>query len=1255
MAQIPLVFGDVTQAELDRLPPVPAPPAGFTIVRSRHVKAARLALLAVQDRRRKKEAGPENEKAVAPRRVAFNLFPDVSFEVEQVRARFSRDLATYTWFGRDTGSLRAQVVLSVLGDQVDGNIANNRGDFFQIRHIADGIHEIRQVEYRGTPAINDAVPVPESAVPLGFEAQPVPRAKSGPTTIDLLAVYTQAARDRAGSDANMLNNINLTIAETNQGYLNSGIQIELRLAHAALVTYDDSVDISVTLTRLRGATDGYMDELHALRNQYGADVVSLIINGPGQNGGVVGIGYVMAGVNLQFPPTWFEAWAFGVSEYNFAAGPSYTFAHELGHNQGAQHDRANAGTGAFSYSYGYQNLNPSHRFRTNMSYGCASVWCPTINHWSNPDISYAGDPTGIISSAPDSADNRMTLNNTAVIMASFRSEVVPPTSDLGLTMNDTPDPVEPGGTLSYSLTVTNAGPDTADDVTLTDTLPTEAAFVSATGCTHSGEATGGIVTCDLSDIASGGSEGRTLQVTAPTTPGVLSLANSATVAVANSDDPDTSDDTAAETTAIEQNVDLTLTSAIAPMSALLGGTISVSAGLLNQGNAAAGLFRVGFYFSTNATITTGDVFSGFSCLLSSLTAEGTDTCGGSAPVPVTLAPGAYYFGAVIDDLGQVTESNEANNSRGTDTGTVAVTVPPLPSPVAVWSLEETGTAIGTVLADASGNGHHATTQGASTYAINGASGNGRAFRGVPASAQVAAHPNLSTSNFSMALWVKLEAYPSGWGVIYSNYGGDFKGWFVGSLSDGRVIFCVAGLPSSALWLLSSTSLQAGQWHHVAITFNGATRGGAIYIDGALDRSTTFPSWTPQTAVNPTFAKASWYGGGYLAGNLDEVKLFSSELLAQQISSEFSSYTPPLVRAPVASWAFEDMGVLPGSTLADSSGNGHNAQTTGVASVRTGGVSGAARSFNGFPNHATLTPHADLSSNSFSFSTWVKLDSLPSGWGVIYSNYGGDFKGWYVGVYNDGRVIFTVAGLPSSGPWLLSNGTLTADQWHHVTVTFDGAIRRGSIYFDGALDRVLTFPAHTPQTTTAPTFGRASWYNGAYLEATFDEAKLFTAELTSGAVIEEYSAYTPPAAISPVAQWSLDEWGTPAGTVLADGSGNGHSAVTAGLATLPVAGVSGVARDLSGFPKLRGNHATCRPEQLQLHLQYVDQARCAAFVVGHRLLELWRRLPGLVHRCLQRRARDPGRRRVADIGWMVGVERQSSDGPLASRDGDVRRR
>ena len=101
--------------------------------------------------------------------------------------------------------------------------------------------------------------------------------------------------------------------------------------------------------------------------------------------------------------------------------------------------------------------------------------------------------------------------------------------------------------LTYTLTVTNNGPDAASSVTVTDTLPGAVTFVSASaGCSESG----GTVTCTAASLANGASVSFTITVTAPGTPG-QTFSNTAGVVTAVSFDPDTSDNSAtAQITAV---------------------------------------------------------------------------------------------------------------------------------------------------------------------------------------------------------------------------------------------------------------------------------------------------------------------------------------------------------------------------------------------------------------------------------------------------------------------------------------------------------------------------------------------------------------------------------------------------------------------------------------------------------------------------------------------------------------------------------
>jgi len=122
------------------------------------------------------------------------------------------------------------------------------------------------------------------------------------------------------------------------------------------------------------------------------------------------------------------------------------------------------------------------------------------------------------------------------------------TTDLAITKSDSPDPVREGAVLTYTIEVTNLGPGTASEVTVTDELDSHVDFASAAATQGTCDRRGNKVTCNLGELAPNSPATVTLKVI-PKKTGMLS--NSATVAVGPDDnDPNTANDTDAESTTV---------------------------------------------------------------------------------------------------------------------------------------------------------------------------------------------------------------------------------------------------------------------------------------------------------------------------------------------------------------------------------------------------------------------------------------------------------------------------------------------------------------------------------------------------------------------------------------------------------------------------------------------------------------------------------------------------------------------------------
>lgn len=356
-------------------------------------------------------------------RLALNLFPDTQLEVviEQTEYREPTRFVARGVMKDLPGSL---ALFAADGDALSATIFAPGHGIFKIQPGPDGGHQVVEVDPDSIPPCGpDMVPPAGAAAGAGDsvpEPNPPPLPPSGDAlppvagdynTIDVMVVYTAAARAGAGGTSAIHTLIDLAIAEANTCYQNSDISAQLNLVHRAEVSYTETGNASTDLGRLRATSDGYLDVVHTLRTQYGADVVSLFTESMGS---YAGLGYVMSPSSSGFAP-----YAFNVVRRVYATG-QYVFAHEVGHNIGCAHDRQNSTSpGAYSYSYGHRFYAGGVQYRTVMAYAPGA----RIPYFSNPDVAYNGTATGVASSSGSSADNAKSINNTAPIVANFRGTV----------------------------------------------------------------------------------------------------------------------------------------------------------------------------------------------------------------------------------------------------------------------------------------------------------------------------------------------------------------------------------------------------------------------------------------------------------------------------------------------------------------------------------------------------------------------------------------------------------------------------------------------------------------------------------------------------------------------------------------------------------------------------------------------------------------------------------------------------------------
>ncbi len=529
--------------------------------------------------------------------------------------------------------------------------------------------------------------------------------------------------------------------------------------------------------------------------------------------------------------------------------------------------------------------------------------------------------------------------------------------------------------------------------------------------------------------------------------------------------------------------------------------------------------------------------------------------GGSTPAALSV----FVDASLVLSPATLSGTIEVESETGqVETFSVSATVAAPPAAVASWSLDAATPGQAVSLADGSAGGHDLTTVGRGSAPVSGVAGSARVFNGYRDYAWAAGSADFTPQRFTARAWVRLESLPRSFGVVLSAFGGaNHQGWFLGIDSAGRPLLMAANPPSSAPWLTAAEALTPGRWYMLTATFDRTTNRGNLYIDSQLVRTAVFPGLTPDPSVSLTIGKASWTESYHLNAAIDAVEIVPYARSASAVAADFAGFAPP---APVADmtvggrWTFDD-------GVADLTGNGHAASFVGVG-PGPGAVNGGLR-FDGVNDHARVSTSERLSTADFTLRAWVRLLAPPNGLSVMVSN-SSDFTGWYLGVLGDRRPFLGIASKPASVSSTLAATPLPLEEWTALTVTYDGAQRRLSLYINGALASSNFVAGLTPRTAGELTLGRASWVDAHYTHMDLDEL-LFVPEAWNAAeAAADYASFTAPAAHKPAAYWRFDEGASGAGSQLADETG-AHPVAIVGSTDSAAAGQVAGAHRFGGWP------------------------------------------------------------------------------------------
>ncbi len=345
-----------------------------------------------------------NMEALKEEGLIFNPSRTEKYEVVKVD-RGSNSRSHISWCGQIVGYEHGggDVNMVKVGEELVGHFTID-DMIYAITHIGKGLHVLYEVNSGEVPeeecfSHNHDIKAPKEKRPVITDPDYVNNLSeekiSGDCKIRVLVGFTPAAEDQY---TNLLAQINNLFNLANSAYNYGNVTFNIELAHAYRVNYTALSDNGDNLSLWRGTSDGFMDEVHALRSVWRADQCALIVPGGG------GIAYLDLDYQDQFSVT-------GTSNFSV-----YTFHHELGHNMLCTHDLFNTDEPGTAPYAGWGD--PNGCFRTVMAYqeACGTGSCSRVNVFSRSIGSYfCGGSDRPIGSLLQRNVDRLVLSRNAVI------------------------------------------------------------------------------------------------------------------------------------------------------------------------------------------------------------------------------------------------------------------------------------------------------------------------------------------------------------------------------------------------------------------------------------------------------------------------------------------------------------------------------------------------------------------------------------------------------------------------------------------------------------------------------------------------------------------------------------------------------------------------------------------------------------------------------------------------------------------------
>lgn len=345
------------------------------------------------------------------------------------------------------------------------------------------------------------------------------------------------------------------------------------------------------------------------------------------------------------------------------------------------------------------------------------------------------------------------------------------------------------------------------------------------------------------------------------------------------------------------------------------------------------------------------------------------------------------------------------------------------------------------------------------------------------------------SQITIAAWVNFDTINR-----YDMIAGKSNCFLLAKSNNGQLYFNYSKNGSS--WdgaKYQTVSLTAGQWCHVAVTYNSSSGEVKFFVDGTQAGTTSTVS-SPGAVYNSSadMEIGRLWSNWAFKGKIDEVRVIDKALTSGQITELYDSTSLP----KPAFWAAFDEGS--GNSPKDMTGNTANGTLYGDTKYVLYGQSYSAMTFDGSTDYITYPDSTALDvSNAITIGTWIKFNANPATYQMFAAK-----SGSYLFGKSGNTLYFNYS--KNGSTWVGAayvNYTFTPDLWYHVAATYDSSNGYVKIYVNGKqIGNTVTVssPGTIYNSSSVLTIGYL--WSGWSFSGCMDEFKIFGKALSGNEII-----------------------------------------------------------------------------------------------------------------------------------------------------------